>query len=737
LRTRGIRWRASSVLLNQVIELLSSMRLAVMLLAALGVASIAGTVLQQDQPWARYVDRFGPFWAQVWAQTGLTHLYSTPWFVGLVAVLLISTTLCVGRHLPFLWRDWRHFKQTLTAKHVRAMRHRANWESPHALETTASLLQTQLRQQGWRVRQSQKAEGLLLACQKGGLGKLGYVASHTAIVLIGLGGLLDSNLGLTLRMAWQDKPLYEGAGLIAQVPPSHRFAAVTNDLRSPAAWGGFRGSLWIPEKQSAHSAVITQSQGVWIADLPFSVELERFVIDYYDNGMPKLFASDIVLKEWQPGVSSPVMTRERVSVNHPVTYHGVQLYQSSFDDGGSLLHLSAHRLLKAPLKSGESGQPGQGMALQAQVGSSQILPGGKGYTVEFTGLRTTNVEPVEPASLSMSSSIPHGEWQAQWTSTWQSIQTVQGQKQLRNVGPSMTYKLRDQAGQAIEYQTYLLPIVPNPQVVQASANRWDTQPVYLFGMRRQSNEDFTYWRIPADEKSSTQTFFQLYQALQNPGWRRQAAERFAQTATVPGRQDLARSLTQSAHQALTVFAGGGLSALSQFIERHVAPAEQADAARLLMELLTGTLGSLWDVANEQAGLAPWPRDEAHRLFLQQTVMSLSDGFFYPAPVLLQLTHFEPVLASVLQVSYLPGQMAVYLGCALLVLGVFGMLYVREKRLWIWLEPAGDSLSPRSTRVDLGLVSQRGAFHDTQTQFEALNQRLSLAVLAAHSLEIPS
>jgi cytochrome c biogenesis protein len=736
LRTRGIRWRASSVVLNQAIELLSSMRLAVVLLAALGVASIAGTVLQQDQPWVRYVDRFGPFWAQVWEKTGLTHLYSTPWFVGLVAILLISTSLCVGRHLPFLWRDWRHFKQTLTARHVRAMRHRANWESPHSVETTATRLQTQLRQQGWRVRPSEKTAGILLACQKGGLGKLGYVASHMAIVLIGLGGLLDSNLGLTLRMAWQDKPLYEGGGLIAQVPSQHRFAAVTNDFHSPAAWGGFRGSLWIPEKQSAHSAVITQSRGVWIADLPFAVELERFIIDYYDNGMPKLFASDIVLKEWQAGVSAPITRHERVSVNHPVTYHGVQLYQSSFDDGGSLLHLAAHQL-QAPWASAHMAHPGQGKALQAQVGSSQILPGVAGYTVEFTGLRMTNVEPV---ALSMSSSVPQGEWQTKW----QSIQTVQGQKHLRNVGPSMTYKLRDQAGQAIEYQTYLLPIVPNPQ---ASLGSWESQAVYLFGMRRQSNEDFRYWRIPADEKSSTQTFFQLYQALQHADWRRQSAERFARTATVPGRPDLIRSLTQSAHQALSVFAGGGFSALSQFIERHVAPAEQADAARLLMELLTGTLGSLWDVANEQAGLAPWPRDEAHRLFLQQAVMSLSDGFFYPAPVLLQLTHFEPVLASVLQVSYLPGQMAVYLGCALLVLGVFGMLYVREKRLWIWLEPVeqrpltGSTPLISLTRVDLGLVSKRGAFHDTQTQFEALSealsQRLSHAILAAHSSETTS
>ena len=39
-----------------------------------------------------------------------------------------------------------------------------------------------------------------------------------------------------------------------------------------------------------------------------------------------------------------------------------------------------------------------------------------------------------------------------------------------------------------------------------------------------------------------------------------------------------------------------------------------------------------------------------------------------------------------QVSRTPGKRAVYLGSLLLVLGVFAMFYIRDRRIWIWVKP---------------------------------------------------
>jgi cytochrome c biogenesis protein ResB len=59
----------------------------------------------------------------------------------------------------------------------------------------------------------------------------------------------------------------------------------------------------------------------------------------------------------------------------------------------------------------------------------------------------------------------------------------------------------------------------------------------------------------------------------------------------------------------------------------------------------------------------------------------------------ELKDFTQVQASVFQVARAPGKNIVYLGCALLILGVFAMLYIRERRVWVWLARRGGQLTP--------------------------------------------
>ena len=106
-----------------------------------------------------------------------------------------------------------------------------------------------------------------------------------------------------------------------------------------------------------------------------------------------------------------------------------------------------------------------------------------------------------------------------------------------------------------------------------------------------------------------------------------------------------------------------------------------------MKMLNGVMWELWQAARAHAGLAPIAADQPHGRFLQLSLNALSDNVFYAAPVYLQLDDFTEVKASVLQVSRSPGKKVVYLGCVLLILGVFSMFYVRERRLWVWVTDA--------------------------------------------------
>mgnify|MGYP006204175349 CR=1 FL=1 len=104
--------------------------------------------------------------------------------------------------------------------------------------------------------------------------------------------------------------------------------------------------------------------------------------------------------------------------------------------------------------------------------------------------------------------------------------------------------------------------------------------------------------------------------------------------------------------------------------------------------------------------------------MTQAVLSLSDAQIYPAPLAFELKDFTQVQASVFQVARAPGQNIVYLGCLLLILGVFAMLYVRERRLWVWLAPAGD----QGSEARMALSSNRKTM-EADREFDLLKTQL--------------
>ncbi len=72
-------------------------------------------------------------------------------------------------------------------------------------------------------------------------------------------------------------------------------------------------------------------------------------------------------------------------------------------------------------------------------------------------------------------------------------------------------------------------------------------------------------------------------------------------------------------------------------------------------------------------------------FLQDTLGAMNDLHFYGTPYYFQLDDFEHKEASGLQLTKSPGQKWVYLGSVLLVLGIFAMFYIRERRIWLLLK----------------------------------------------------
>lgn len=94
----------------------SSMRFAVSLLCVLGIASVVGTVLQQNRPMADYVVKFGPFWSEIYRFLGLYDVYASAWFVLIMLFLVISTGLCLWRNIPPFMREMKSFRLKASAQ---------------------------------------------------------------------------------------------------------------------------------------------------------------------------------------------------------------------------------------------------------------------------------------------------------------------------------------------------------------------------------------------------------------------------------------------------------------------------------------------------------------------------------------------------------------------------------------------------------------------------------------------
>jgi cytochrome c biogenesis protein len=705
--TQGIQLRTGSQTARAAVELLSSMRFAISLLTVICIASVIGTVVKQHEPINNYVNQFGPFWADVFASASLFSVYSAWWFLLILAFLVTSTSLCITRNTPKIFSDFRAFKENIREKSLLAFPNRAQQALDETPEGAANRIGQHLLGAGWKVklqsRESADGLGWMVAAKKGVANKIGYLAAHSAIVLVCIGGLLDGDLVVRAQMLFNGKTPFTGGGLIADVPAEHRLSP-----SNPT----FRGNLLVTEGTTAGTAILAQPNGVMLQDLPFSVELKKFIVEYYDTGMPKLFASDITIHDHETGEKKDA----RVEVNHPASHRGINIYQSSFDDGGSKVTLQAVPL-NAPTRPFEvTGVIG---------GSTQLANGSDKLTLEFTGLRVINVENFAGESAGSATDVRTVDLRTSIESRLGSGHKSSTEKTLRNVGPSISYKLRDAAGQAVEYNNYMLPM------------ELDGSRMYLMGLRESPSEPLRYLRIPADAQDSMDDFIRLRAALADPAMRAEAVKRYAASAVEGGRSELAQALEASATRAMDLFAGaerieaksgeagaapqlvkGGLPAVSVFLENNVPEGERERASDVLVRILNGSLFQLMQISRERESLPALAPDEATQKFMTSAVVSLSDSFYYPAPMILRLKDFTHVQASVFQVARAPGQNIVYLGCLLLILGVFAMLYVRERRVWVWLAPSGAGQSQAS----MALSSNRKTM-EADREFEILKVQL--------------
>jgi len=647
-----------------LLSFLGSMELAISLFVVIAIASVIGTILQQNQPYNSYIVQFGPFWFEVFRSLELFDIYSSWWFVILLGFLLLSTSTCIYRYAPLMIREWRHFRLNVSVKSLKLMHSSGEWLSQSDMDDSVQFIQEKLSNGGYQSRIKNEQGIITIAAKKGSANRLGYIFTHGAIIVICLSALYDGNFNLKLReVAGQLTP--ETRDLYAsKVPDISRLKANENHA--------FRGSASIPEGSTSGLVFLQMRDGFLVQELPFTVTLNDFRIEHYNSGMPKSFESDIVIED----IESGKQITKTIAVNHPLFYKDYTIYQASFDDGGSVMDLQVW-----PLESEQQ----KVMSFKQIVGDARVIPTPNGdMKLELVEFKVSNVQPNPKAEET-------------------------GRK-FKNMGPTLTFKLRDNSGQAREFINYINPT--------AQQGRF----FYLSGVRDTAAEPFRYLFIPADDNVSIERFFAFRALLNN----KQEIQRIAKkTATLslqssaPADAKIVVQMAVVMQRLVDTFNSGGYDLVLNDIDKRVPEAQRQGVKESYFKVLQTILGTVYlEVLQKEGVDISKDISPAQEQYYDDLVSTMGILANYNAPFYLQIKSFEHKQASGFQITKSPGKNLVYLGCILLCIGIVLMFYVAHKRIWVIIEP-GDTTGTKILAAGSGDRHQR----EFEQEFQALARLL--------------
>ncbi|NIN96037.1 MAG: hypothetical protein GTN93_13475 [Anaerolineae bacterium] len=259
---------------------LCSIKLTAILLSAVLIMSLAGTVFPQLSAeiqadpvayalWEQGArDRYEPL-SDIYRAIGLFNVYASPIFVLSLAALSINGLACTVNRLKPIWR-------AITAK-PRAVRpdsfyaragNRSSLEVASKQRAREAITEV-LSQHRYRPLMEEQKGITYVRADKNRFARVGTLVTHSAVVLIALGAVWSA------RASWREPVVILGPGESYDVPHGH----------------------------------------------DFQVRHEGFDVARYPDGTPRDFRSHLVVVQGGSEVA-----RKIVRVNDPLTYQGVGFY---------------------------------------------------------------------------------------------------------------------------------------------------------------------------------------------------------------------------------------------------------------------------------------------------------------------------------------------------------------------------------------------------------------------------
>jgi len=359
---------------------ISDLRLAIGLLLVIAIASGIGTAIPQKESGAFYHQLYdGQPWLGLIKGDGvlalqLDHIYSSTWFLALLAWLALSLLLCSWRRQ---WPALQNAMRWVDYQTPRQLSKLSVAETVASQTPAASLVQLEgmLKAQGWQI-QSHPGR---LAARKGLLGRVGPMLVHAGMVVLMLG----------------------------------------------AAWGSLAGQRSEQFLAPGRTLDLLNSRG----QSQLVVALDGFSVQRDPAGRPEQFTSQLRLLKGEAG---PELKQAEISVNHPLRFKGITLYQADWSLAAITVQLGKSPLLQLPLQPfPQLGEQIWGLVLPTRPDGSepvllslnneagpvdvygadgqllgQLVPGGAATEIKGLPIRVASVLPASGILLKKDPGVP-------------------------------------------------------------------------------------------------------------------------------------------------------------------------------------------------------------------------------------------------------------------------------------------------------------------------------------------
>ncbi|MGD9142467.1 MAG: cytochrome c biogenesis protein ResB [Dehalococcoidia bacterium] len=267
-------------------RLFTSVRLAIILMLIITALSLLGALLIQvpaiiaDNPdlYGQWVDSVARAkvggWAGFLSALGLFDVFHSIWFIIAGVLLILNIIFCnISR--------WSSIRTVLRGSVINLnddfySRSDTCVEMPVgtlSIEEAAAVSEKTLKAQRYRIQTKSDGDIIYQAADKNRVFRLGTYASHLSIIIFIFAFVAGNYFGFT----------------------DYDFAVPENGIRNVGH------------------------------DTDLSLALISFTDEYYQDGRPKDFRSDVVLYE-----NGKVVATETIRVNHPLIYNGIRFYQSYY-----------------------------------------------------------------------------------------------------------------------------------------------------------------------------------------------------------------------------------------------------------------------------------------------------------------------------------------------------------------------------------------------------------------------